>query len=100
MHDIEHCLFQENKNEKARELCLIRIERYIFDTTDLFGGASSGHFAPVGKYDAATDRVLIMDPDRESFDPFWVPADLFLRSMSGIDSDSGLPRGYLIVHLK
>lgn len=30
------------------------------------------HVSPVGAYDAATDRVLIMDVDREWFGPYWI----------------------------
>jgi hypothetical protein len=59
-----------------------------------------GHFSPIGAYDHATRRVLIMDPDRKLYEPYWVPEQLLLKSMSTVDTDGGHFRGYLIVSLQ
>jgi hypothetical protein len=56
-----------------------------------------GHFIPVAAYDAELDRVLLLDPDRRWYEPYWVSTATLLKAMSTIDADSGLARGYLIV---
>lgn len=56
-----------------------------------------GHFIPVAAYDAKADRVLLMDPDRQWYEPYWVSTDILLRAMATKDADSGQPRGYLFV---
>lgn len=61
------------------------------------GAMSVGHFSPVAGYDSDTKRVLIMDPDREFYEPYWVPEQLLLKSMATVDSDAGTSRGYLLV---
>lgn len=48
----------------------------------------AGHFAAVGAYDATTDRVLILDPDKDWFEPYWVPTRRLFEAM-------GKTRGYL-----
>ncbi|KTD36621.1 Phytochelatin synthase [Legionella nautarum] len=59
-----------------------------------------GHFSPIGAYDEAARRVLIMDPDRKLYEPYWVPEQLLLKSMSTVDTDGGYFRGYLVVRLQ
>jgi len=61
------------------------------------GATSSGHFAPVGAYDPINKSVLIMDPDREFYEPYWVPESLFFKSMATLDKESGQSRGYLLI---
>jgi hypothetical protein len=39
------------------------------------------HVSPIGAYDAATDRVLILDVDREWYVPYWTSAETLLASM-------------------
>ncbi len=84
------------ENEQSEKVLMIA----NFDQAAIFGGAPSGHFAPIGSYDAANDRVLIMDPDRELYEPFWVSSSKLLHAMTGTDSDSKRSRGYLIVRVK
>jgi len=57
-----------------------------------------GHVAPVGAFDARTARVLILDPDREYYEPYWVPLATFLKGLETRDSDSGRNRGILWIH--
>jgi hypothetical protein len=61
------------------------------------GDADAGHIAPVGAYDAVTKRVLIMDPDREWYEPYWVSEETFLEGMSTSDRASGMTRGFVWV---
>jgi len=57
------------------------------------GDADVGHIAPVAAYDAKRGRVLIMDPDRQRYEPYWVNEDQFLKGMAS--QDQGHSRGYL-----
>ncbi len=71
-----------------------------FDQKFISGTERVGHFAPVGAYDVNTKRVLIMDPDREFFEPYWVSEHLLLNSMETMGSDGRKTRGFIIVKLK
>lgn len=61
------------------------------------GVGDYGHIAPVGAYDAASRRVLLFDPDRTWYEPYWVPDDVLLAGMATRDPVTGAPRGYLHV---
>lgn len=39
------------------------------------------HISPVGAYDAARDRVLLMDVDREWYVPYWTPVPTLMAAM-------------------
>jgi hypothetical protein len=69
--------------------------------TVLGTGASGdyGHIAPVGAYDAERQRVLVLDPDRQWYEPYWLPDGVALAGMATRDPDSGQPRGYVYVSL-
>lgn len=56
-----------------------------------------GHFAPVGAYDAARGRVLVLDPDRRWYEPYWAPVESLLEGMTTMDGESGQSRGLLRV---
>lgn len=62
--------------------------------------ADAGHLAPVGAYDEKTDRVLILDPDREYYEPYWISTETFVKGMATLDSTVKKNRGYLHVSLK
>ena len=64
------------------------------------GDADVGHIAPVGAYDATNRRVLIMDPDRQWYEPYWVSEATFLKGMATSDKTSGKSRGYVVVRVK
>lgn len=64
------------------------------------GFESVGHFSPIGAYDRARQRVLIMDTDRKLYEPYWVPEKLLLKSMSTFDKEEGYYRGYIIVKVQ
>lgn len=61
------------------------------------GVGDYGHIAPVGAYDASARRVLILDPDRTWYEPYWVADEVALAGMATRDSVTGEPRGYLQV---
>ncbi len=64
------------------------------------GDAPVGHFAPVGAYDSENQRVLILDPDREWYEPYWVSEDVFFKGMNTVDqSAKGAYRGLIRVVL-
>jgi hypothetical protein len=64
-----------------------------FSQSAYIGDADVGHIAPVGAFDAKRGRVLIMDPDRQWYEPYWVNEDQFLKGMAS--QDQGHNRGYL-----
>jgi hypothetical protein len=64
------------------------------------GVGDYGHIAPVGAYDADARRVLILDPDRVWYEPYWISDEVALAGMATRDSVTGEPRGYLQVSLE
>jgi hypothetical protein len=58
-----------------------------------------GHFAPVGAFDPEKSRVLILDPDREYYEPYWVSVNDFIDGMNTKDSSGDQYRGYLSITL-
>jgi hypothetical protein len=52
-----------------------------------------GHIAPVAAFDERHERVLILDPDRLWYEPYWVSLDRLCRAMATIDTHAGKPRG-------
>jgi hypothetical protein len=65
----------------------------------VIGRGDYGHFSPIGAYDAARDRVLILDVYRVELEPYWVPAERLFEGMATINRADGEPRGYLTVRL-
>ncbi len=80
-------------NEKsADDLIIVNVLQSEL-TSDPAGAV--GHFIPVAAFDAARDQVLLMDPDRRWYEPYWVSTETLLRAMATEDADSGKSRGYL-----
>lgn len=80
------------QNEKNREdIILINFDQKIL-TGDPEG---VGHISPIGAYDAQTQRVLVMDTDREWYEPYWVSWEKAFEAMSTQDSASSKTRGYI-----
>ncbi|HEV3194435.1 MAG TPA: phytochelatin synthase family protein [Polyangiaceae bacterium] len=61
------------------------------------GMETSGHFSPLGAYNEAADKFLIMDVARYKYPPYWADAAQVFAAMSGTDLSSGDTRGYLVV---
>jgi hypothetical protein len=57
-----------------------------------------GHVMSIGAYDAKRDRVLILDPDREYYEPYWVGFAQLMNGMNTFDSDSGKNRGLIWIN--
>lgn len=68
-----------------------------FFDAELTGAGDYGHIAPVGAYDSDGRRLLVLDPDREWYEPFWVPDVVALRGMATLDTVSKRNRGYVYV---
>ncbi|MCP9800775.1 phytochelatin synthase family protein [Synechococcus sp. RedBA-s] len=61
------------------------------------GQAGGGHISPLAAYNAATDRVLVLDVARYRYPSAWVPlADLW-QAIRTTDSSSGRSRGVVVV---
>jgi hypothetical protein len=56
-----------------------------------------GHFSPIGAYDAATDRVLLLDVWKADYEPSWVDRMRLLKGMVPVSPLTGTPRGYLVL---
>jgi len=66
----------------------------------LLGQAGLGHHSPIGAYDRASDRALVMDVARYKYAPAWVRVpDLFEAMLGDVSPKSNFstPRGYLVV---
>ncbi len=63
----------------------------------LTGDTGGGHFAIIGAYDSHKNQVLIMDPDREWYEPYWVSVETLFKSMNTIDPSTSQTRGYLFI---
>ncbi|MBI5243620.1 MAG: hypothetical protein HY922_08040 [Elusimicrobia bacterium] len=59
----------------------IIVVHFVQDDLTAAAGGPYPHISPVGAYDAAGRRVLIMDVDREWYEPYWVPDEALLRAM-------------------
>jgi hypothetical protein len=59
-----------------------------------------GHIAPIGAYDRASQRALVLDPDRTWYEPYWVSDRTLVNAMSTRDGDAGRPRGFVWIRRK
>jgi hypothetical protein len=59
-----------------------------------------GHISPIAAYDEKTDRVLILDTDRQYYEPYWVSTAKLLEALNSLDSGSKKLRGLVWVRLK
>ncbi len=49
------------------------------------------HAAPIGAYDESKRLVLVMDPDREWYEPYWVPEDKVFDALATHEADAAQP---------
>ena len=56
-----------------------------------------GHFSPIGAYDAAQDRVLLLDVWKQDYEPSWLPLERLLAGMAIPSARTGALRGYLVL---
>ncbi len=67
---------------------------YTRQAIDQEGG---GHISPVAAYDEDNDKVLILDVAKYKYPPVWITTSELHDAMSGIDTDSNLSRGIVVV---
>jgi hypothetical protein len=85
------------KNEKSDQNFILANFLQSNFTGDPEGG---GHISPVGVFDSKNNKVLIMDVDREYYEPYWVSFDHFIKGINTADSSNSLKRGLVFVELK
>lgn len=79
----------------ARDVMLVQFDRGV-----VTGSRPGMTVAPVGAYDAANDRVLVMDLDRNWFVPYWTSATTLLVAMTtpaSVGPLAGKTGGYFLV---
>ncbi|GMH66772.1 hypothetical protein TrST_g7482 [Triparma strigata] len=64
------------------------------------GQTGDGHFSPIGGYDSATDRALVLDVARFKYPPYWVGVSDLWEAMKPVDSATGMSRGYFLMKRK
>ncbi|PWC39839.1 phytochelatin synthase family protein [Azospirillum sp. TSO35-2] len=69
-----------------------------FDQGTLTGDVGVGHIAPLGAYDAATRRALVMDPDRSWYVPYWTSDARLLDAM--LKPDHADPDGSGLIRVR
>jgi hypothetical protein len=68
------------QNERSsRDAMLLH---FVQDEVTAAPGGPYPHISPVGAYDEARRRVLVLDVDREWYEPYWVADDVLYRAMS------------------
>ncbi|CAF1254203.1 unnamed protein product [Didymodactylos carnosus] len=83
------------ENEKSSRNFLIA----NFNGGKVFSGDDYGHFAPIAAYDAGHRQILVMDPERQWYEPYWVSEDALLNAMVTKDKKSDQYRGYVWIKL-
>lgn len=63
------------------------------------GQKPGGHISPLAAYDENLDKVLVMDVASFKYPPVWIPVNLLFKSISTIDSETGLSRGLVAVRI-
>ncbi len=87
---IHQILVEMEKNPKGMILANFLQGEYT-------GDAPAGHISPVGAYDSKNKRVLILDTDREWYEPYWISEEVFFKGMATLDA--GKPRGLVWVEV-
>jgi len=60
-------------------------------------GSNVGHFSPLGAYDRATDRVLMLDVYKPDYEPTWASVPRLMNAMATVSPKTGEQRGYALV---
>ncbi|CDY36967.1 BnaC09g17830D [Brassica napus] len=63
----------------------------------VFKQTGSGHFSPIGGYNAERDMALILDVARFKYPPHWVPLQLLWEAMDTIVQLTGKHRGFMLI---
>jgi len=89
-----HELLVENERS-ARDFLVANFDQGVYTSDE-----HAGHIAPIAAYDAERRRVLVLDPDRRWYEPYWVPEDAFVAGLATRDPVSGKSRGLLHIRLE
>jgi len=57
--------------------------QFTQDTLTGAGGGPYPHISPIGAYDTGTGRALVLDVDRDYYEPYRVDAALIVKAMAG-----------------
>jgi Phytochelatin synthase len=79
--------------------CRLVIANFLHSVYTQDPQADEGHFSLVAGYDPRAQRVLVLDPDLDDYQPYWVTEQVFLEGMATVDSSSGRARGYLSIRV-
>jgi len=63
----------------------------------VLGQKEMGHISPVAAYNAATDRMLILDVAAYRYPSVWASTEALWNAMNTVDSSSGRTRGFVAV---
>lgn len=88
-------LLKENE-KSAKNFILANFDQSVF-TGDPEGG---GHISPIAAFDSGANRVLVMDVDREYYEPYWVSFDTFIQGIYTRDQSAKMNRGFVFVELQ
>jgi len=89
-------LLAQNENDQKNMM----IANFLQGTLTGDPEGNIGHISPIGAYDAKSDRVLIMDTDRQYYEPYWVSTTKFFEAMNTQDLGSKKARGLIWVQVK
>lgn len=65
------------KNEASKSDVMM----IYFNQGVVTGDWDGPHISLIGAYDAATDRVLVLEVDQQWYTPYWTPTDVLLAAM-------------------
>ena len=109
-HEVKVVIIDQKDKEKSRKEFhdyLVKNEKSSDDfillnfTQGILTGDPEGmvgHIAAVGAYDAKHKWVLILDPDRQWYEPYWAPEDKVFEAVA--DSRADATPGYVYFKLK
>lgn len=84
----------EENEKSASDFILANFDQKVFTDDSV-----AGHISPVAAYDSKLRRVLIMDPDRDWYEPYWVSDQTLLEGMGTLDPETRKLRGYVRICL-
>lgn len=82
---------KDDSDEELKDVLVVSYHRKVV------GQTGSGHFSPIGAYDAVSDSVLILDTARFKYGAHWAKLPLVYDAMKPIDPDTGKSRGYALL---
>lgn len=65
----------------ANEASASDVMMIYFNQGVVTGDWDGPHISLIGAYDAATDRVLVLEVDQQWYTPYWTPTDVLLAAM-------------------